>query len=92
VRGLIVGTATSETIIITCYKASWAAGDAAAFDTANSTEQASIAVAATYVVVTIATITPVAAGDVITLAFRPRTVADGNVTQFKGIESIWLEA
>jgi hypothetical protein len=92
VRGLIIGTATSENIIITCYKSSFAPGDTIAWDTANSTEQTSIAVAGTYVTVTIATITPVTAGDVIGLAFRPRTPADATVTQNKVLEAVWLEA
>jgi hypothetical protein len=88
VQGLIIGTATAESIIIKTYKASLAAGDGSTFDTSNATEQASISIAATYQWVTLASITPVAAGDVIALAFRPRTVADANCVQDKWIEGV----
>jgi hypothetical protein len=92
VQGLLMGTATAESIIIKCSKGSIAAGDSVGFDVANSTEQASISIAATWTVVTIAAITPAAAGDLIQIAFRPRTVADANCVQDKILGGLWLLA
>jgi hypothetical protein len=90
IKALMTGTSTSEAIIIKTYKSSLRAGETPAWDTSNSTEQSSIAVATTLVEVTIASITPAAAGDVIVLGFRPRTTADGNVTSDKAIHAVYV--
>lgn len=91
VKGLIYGTVTSESIIVKAYKGLRNATDAVTFDTSNSTEQSSIAVAASLVEVTIAAITPTAGNQIVVIAFRPRTTADAHVTQDKVLLSVWLQ-
>jgi hypothetical protein len=90
IKAMIIGTSTAEDIIIKTDKVSSAAGGAGTFTTTNSTEQTTINVGASLVIVTLASVTLVA-GQVYKIAFKPRTPADANIAQTKDFLAAWIE-
>jgi hypothetical protein len=90
IKAFVVGTATPEDIIIKTDKGVVVPGSAATFPSTNNTEQTTISVGNTIVIVTLAAVTLVA-GQGYKIAFQPRTPADAGVTQTKDFILAWLE-